>query len=115
MRCTTCAALQRTCDVAGDVLHGDLLVQGEPVALGLRSGAVHQDAAVCGEPREGQADVLIHRQDLAHCGHVLQLGRELALHACACALAQCLLCSSIDSKCALRRLHMLVAPACIDA
>ena len=69
-------------DPLGQVLHAGALVQREPVGLRLYARAIDQHARVRGQPRERQADVLVHAHDLAHRTRVLQLGRRLLLHAC---------------------------------
>ncbi len=69
-------------DPLGEVLHARALVQREPVGLRLGARAVHEHARVGREPREREADVLVHAHDLAHGPRVLQLRSRLLLHAC---------------------------------
>lgn len=53
------------------VLHAGPLVQREPVALRLDAGLVDQHARIGGQPRKGQADVVVDLGNLAHrLGHL---------------------------------------------
>ena len=59
-----------------------LFVHGQPVRLGLRAGAVHQDPGVRGQAGKGEGDAVVDLDDLARRPRVLQLGRRLFLGAC---------------------------------
>ena len=63
---TLCILLLQPSDVAGDVLDGDGVLDGESVALALDPRAVDEHACVRLQPRACQSDVGVQARDLAH-------------------------------------------------
>ena len=72
---TLCILLLQPSDVAGDVLDGDGVLDGESVALALDPRAVDEHACVRLQPRACQSDVGVQARDLAHGPAEIFLGR----------------------------------------
>jgi len=63
--------LLNTSNIACDILHRHRIFYRQAVALAFHTSLVDENACVCGEPSERQANVFVEFDDLAHRAGVL--------------------------------------------